>query len=196
MKIKLIGIAGPSGAGKSTITKIIEQENPNLLRVKLDNYFNNIEGFPKIDSEPIWDVPSNINFNLLYKNLLELREGKKTELPYFDKVTFKRISRETESRPIILVEGFLLYFDERIRNLFDVKLYVDISDELMLERRLKRETLDRNKYIRDVVIPNYKIYGLPAKRYADFVIDGSVPTAELKVEIMKVLSEWKTNQEF
>lgn len=183
-KITLIGIAGPSGAGKSTATKIIVAENPDILRIKLDNYFNDIEGFPKINGEANWDVPGNLNFDLLFENLSDLKEGKPTKIPLFDKVTLERVYKTVEPKPIVLVEGFLLYFDERIRGLFDKKLYIDISEDKQLERRIQRETPERNKYIQEVVIPNYRLYGVPAKKYADLILDGDKSPEELKKEIL------------
>ena len=77
MKPLIFGIAGPSGAGKSTVTKSIVKDNPEeFSRIKLDNYFNDIHGFPIVDDEHNWDVPSNIDFESLHKNLTDLKKGK------------------------------------------------------------------------------------------------------------------------
>lgn len=185
--ISLIGVAGPSGAGKSTVTKLIAAGSKNILRIKLDNYFNDIEGFPKVYGESNWDVPGNLNFDLLFTNLCDLKKGVSTKISLFDKVTFERMYRTVTPKPIILVEGFLLYFDERIRDLFDKKIYLDIPESEQIKRRIKREAPDRNKYIREVVIPNYRKYGVPTRKYADIVLDGNQKPERLRDEIVRFL---------
>lgn len=184
MKSVLIGVAGPSGAGKSTVAKLIEAENQNVLRINLDNYFNDVDGFPKVNGLPNWDLPNNLNYELLLENLKDLKEGKSTKIPLFDKVTFERTYKVIEPKEIALVEGFLLYFDKKVTNLFDKKIYIDVSDQTQLTRRARRETPERIRYIQEVVVPNYKVFGLPTRKCADVVLSGEKTTEELKVEIL------------
>lgn len=183
MKIFLLGISGPSGAGKSSVTKLVEAENLSVLRISLDNYFNDVKNFPKVDGQPNWDIPGNLNFELLQENLRDLKDGKNTEIPLYNKATYERTYKIVKPKKIILVEGFLLFLDERVRNLIDRKIYIEVSDQIQQERRSKRETPERYRYIREVVIPNYKIYGLPTKKYADVVLNGGKTIEELKEEI-------------
>lgn len=185
MKPFLVGVAGPSGAGKSTVTRLIEAKNHNVLTVNLDNYFNDIDGFPKMNGVPNWDLPSNINYELLLENLRDLKQGKSTKIPSLNKATSERIYKVVEPKEVILVEGFLLYFDEKITHLFDKKIYIDVLDRTQLERRLRRETPERAEYVQEVVIPNFKIYGLPTKKYADVVLSGDKTPEELRSEILE-----------
>lgn len=187
MKPFLVGIAGPSGAGKSTVTRLIEAENNNVLRINLDNYFNDVNGFPKVNGVPNWDLPSNINYELVLKNLKDLKHGKSAKMPFFNKATSERIFKVVEPKEIILVEGFLLYFDRKVAQLFDRKIYIHVLERTQLERRLKREVPERAAYVREVVIPNYRIYGLPTKIYADIVLCGEKSPKELKSDILEYL---------
>lgn len=185
MKPLLVGVAGPSGAGKSTVTRLIEAENGNVLRINLDNYFYDINGFPKVNGVPNWDLPNNINYELLLGNLRDLKQGKSTKMPFLNKATSERIYEVVEPREIILVEGFLLYFDKKVTHLFDKKIYIHVLVRTQLERRLKRETPERAAYVQKVVIPNFKIYGLPTEKYADVVLSGDKTPEELKSEILE-----------
>jgi len=186
MHPKLVGVAGPSGAGKSTITKLIQKERPDILRIKLDDYFNDIDGFALNKNEPDWDVPSSLNWDLLLENLSDLKNCKSVELPKFDKLTLERVFENVDPKPIILVEGFLLFVNQKVRKIFDVKIYIEVPEEVTLQRRLKRENPDRNEYIKNVVIPNYIKYGLPTKKYANLVLDGTKPSEVVKKEILAV----------
>lgn len=188
-EIILIGIAGPSGAGKSTATEPIDALNPQVLRIKLDDYFNDIESFPKINGEPNWEVPQNLNFDMLFQNLSDLKAGKRTEIRTFNKATHKRMPRTVEPKPVVLVEGFLLFYDKRVRDLFDIKIYIDIPEEVQLQRRMKREVPEREPYIKDVVIPHYRTYGVPTKQYADIVLNGEQTPEELQAEIEKIIAK-------
>ncbi len=148
----------------------------------MDNYFHDPTAFPAIEGQPDWDIPASLNFSLLFENLSDLKAGKKTAIPLFQKETLERTYKTVEPQEIILAEGFLLYFDECIRDLFDLKFYIDTPEDVQLGRRSQCDSA-RKEYIRTVVIPNYRKYGLPYKKYADILLDGTRSPDELRKEI-------------
>ncbi len=185
--VKLIGIAGPTGSGKSTLTRLIAAENSDVLRIKLDNYSFAAKGFPNPDADgnSNWNIPLKLNFNLLFQNLADLKAGKTTEIPVIAPMgkSFEIRYEAINPKPIILVEGFLLFFDEKVRDIFDAKIYMDIPDSAVLERRSLPGDSARIEFIKKVVIPNFKAYGYPAINQADLVLDGMRETEDLKKEV-------------
>ena len=123
MKPFLIGVAGPSCSGKSVLIKEVWEKGGGISRIKVDNYWKNKNTFPRKLGYRNWDLPESRKFNLLYKNLLELKVGKKTKIPICKKGQFDHFEL-FEPTPIIIVEGLFLFADKKISDLFDLKIYV------------------------------------------------------------------------
>src|SRR3989344_6245519 len=138
-KIYLVGIVGPSGSGKTTLCKHLKFLSGQHEHIRLDNYFKSPKTFPKKGQFRNWELPSNLKFDALLKHLKMLRNGKEVHTKTFPK------KAEAKSEPItlkpgkiIFIEGFMLFKDKKVRDMLDLKIYLDIHPELMLRRRAIR----------------------------------------------------------
>lgn len=161
----LIAIAGPSGVGKSSISKALQKEIVDIkLIISLDDYFKDPNTFPRFEKWINWDLPEDLDFNLLYRDLTELKQGRKITISVLNKATLKREEKTVKPALIILVEGFLILYDRQVRDLFDLKIFINTPIEVQMERRMERDVNRDEDYLRKVVVPNYKKYGLPTKK--------------------------------
>lgn len=187
----LIGIAGPSCSGKSTLARQLASEVLKGTVVSLDDYWDPSYDVPTIGKWKNRELPGNINFDHLYRDLSELKAGRSVVAPKW-LAAEKRFEQQTiEPVPTIIAEGYLLYYDERIRNLFDLRTYLDVGDEEIIGRRIARNRTgrpERHEYYRTVVVEEYKKYGLPAKQYATIILDGSRPIEENSFRIRNYCS--------
>jgi uridine kinase len=184
----LIGVAGPSGSGKSTLVRAIEERYPSIARVRFDNYFKEPEECPQVNGETFWDTPESLYLDTLHTNLLDLHNGKSTHAPLdYDRIALTRSWGMIEPAPVMITEGFLLFTDERIRDLFDVRIYMDLPEELQLVRRMERTP--REDYVRDIVIANYRPHGIVARQYAHHIVDAARPQEVIQDEIAELLRE-------
>lgn len=173
----IIGIAGPSSSGKSTICEALQKHLKDSVIIHTDDYWCNPEHFPKEKGFKNWELPEGLDFDMLYTNLLELKQGKPTIAPQWVQGSYPPLQKEIKPSKIIIVEGFRLFWDKRIRKLLDFKIYIDVPEEIILQRRIERrrhpDKPDRELYYREIVVPEDKKYGLPTRQYADIVMDGS-----------------------
>ena len=137
MKSVIIGIAGGSGSGKSTFTNRIKQYfGDDVAVIYHDNYYRRQDGIPFEERVKVnYDHPDSLETDLLVEHLKELKDGRAIECPVYDYSQHNRSNEiiKIEPRPIILVEGILLLADERIRDLLDIKVYVEAdADERIL----------------------------------------------------------------
>lgn len=143
-KIKpfLIGISGGSASGKTSVA----QEVYNLLTdfeictISLDNYYKDLteEEYFRL-SEYNFDQPNAFDFDLILKHIIALRNGESIEMPKYDFVTSKRLptTQRVKSSPVIIIEGILAFYIKRIRNLMDLKIFIDTDCDVRLSRRSK-----------------------------------------------------------
>jgi uridine kinase len=197
MKPLLIGIAGPSCSGKTTIIKEIVKNNSHIVRLKVDNYWKDKNTFPKVLGYRNWDRPENIKFDVLAKNLTDLKAGRKTEVPICKKGQFDR-NELIKPTQIILVEGFLLFADKKTCDQLDLKIYIDIPKEVSIDRKIKRSHRDwpAEKYVKiateyshKVYWPEYKKYVRPFKQQADMILDGTADIQDNVIIIIKKMQE-------
>jgi uridine kinase len=125
MSVRMIGLAGPSGSGKSTIARRAERELGSTIElVKLDKFYKDATQFPKLGTWRNWEVSEDILWDELYHVLTELKAGRAVEVPLYSKLEGRRTGkRVAEPANLILVEGFLLFYEQRIRDLFELKIY-------------------------------------------------------------------------
>lgn len=191
MRPFIIGIVGPSCCGKTSLCEKINEKIEDCLTIHLDNYWKDKSSFQRKYGFRNWELPNNLKFDLLNKNLRELKAGRNTEAPYCgDDGRFIGYKTLMPSDTII-TEGFLLFYYRRIRETFNLKIYVDISDEEVIRRRILRnrsKKKGRELYYREVVVKEYKKYGEPVKKYADLIIDGK---EDINKNIMSILKEIK-----
>ena len=200
----IIGIAGGSGSGKTTVVnKILAKFPPNQVAiVHMDSYYKDNSALSMEERAKInFDHPDSIEFDLLYKDLLALKAGQTVEQPTYDFITCtrKKETVRTESRHVIIVEGILLFTDVRLRDLCNIKAFVDAEPDERVIRIIQRDTQERGRAVQDV-LDRYEIvksmhiqFIEPTKRYADIIIpqggenqvaiDMMVATIKLKLQL-------------
>lgn len=196
----IIGVAGGSGSGKTTIAKKLLEtfEAQDAVLVEQDAYYKELH-IESIDerAKMNFDHPDAIEFELLREQLLSLVEGKEIERPIYDFSNHMRKEETIRIKPskIIIVEGILIFAVPEIRELFDVKIFVDTDADEMLIRRMERDIKERGRTfesIRDqylsTVKPMYLEFAEPSKRYADVIIPRG---GENKVAINMVIAKMK-----
>jgi uridine kinase len=200
----VIGIAGGSGSGKTTVVnKILDQFPANQVAiVHMDSYYKDSSHLSMEDRAKInFDHPDSIEFDLLYHDLLALKNGKAVDQPVYDFITCTRKAQtvHTVPRHVIIVEGILLFTDPRLRTLCNIKAFVDAEPDERVIRILKRDIAERGRDVQDVldryeVVKSMHIQFIePTKRFADIIIpqggenqvaiDMIVATIKLKLQL-------------
>ncbi len=178
--VKIIGISGGSGSGKTTIVKKIAEIIPDFLFIAQDNYYKSAE---YINNKNItafnFDHPDAFDNDLIIEHLKTLKDFRPIDMPQYDFVHHRRKDTyiHLEPKKLVIFEGIMVFFEKRIRDLIDLKLYVDTPDDIRFIRRLKRDTSERGrtmdsviKQYSEVVRPGHYEFIEPTKRYADLVI--------------------------
>jgi uridine kinase len=181
-KTLIVGVAGGTGAGKTTVARaIIEAVGPGRVAVlPEDAYYREFRHLPEAERIAInWDHPDAIEVELLLDHLQRLAAGAAIQRPVYDFTAYARSSETivVEPRPVVLVEGILLYVDPRLRNLCDVKVFVDTDADLRFIRRLRRDVTERGRTVESVVTqylktvrPMHLAFVEPSKRFADIIV--------------------------
>ena len=179
----LIGIAGGTGSGKSTFAEGLKSLFPNdITIIPYDNYYKPQDHLTMDERIKVnYDCPDALDTDLLVKHLRELLSGKCADIPNYDFCIYTRTSSLTQvcPTPVIIVDGILTFHDERLRELFDIKIFADADADERILRRLRRDVTERGREI-DGVIDQYvntvkimhSVYVEPTKKYADIVING------------------------
>ncbi|MBC2856744.1 MAG: uridine kinase [Cetobacterium sp.] len=177
-----IGVAGGSGSGKTTIAhKLVKAfKSEDAILVEQDAYYKELSDLSIEERAKVnFDHPNSIEFELLRDQLLSLKNGKSIERPIYDFKTHSRKSETVHLHPskIIIVEGILIFAVPEIRELFDVKIFVDTDADEMLLRRVERDITERGRTFNSVkdqylktVKPMFLEFCEPSKRYADVII--------------------------
>ena len=184
-----IGIVGPSGAGKSSLCKILEKKSKLYEHIKLDDYFKSPKTFPKKFGFPNWELPSNLKFDKLLSDLKKLEAGKIVKTKNFPKRKGDKPKPITlHPRKHILVEGFMLFKNKKVRDFLDVKIYLDLPEKMIVERRKIRFGQDHlNEYDTKVAIPEFLKYGITQKKYANYVVDANRPQKKVIKEVENII---------
>ncbi len=193
--IYLIGIAGPCGAGKTTLGKKLKSFYKNCEHIRLDNYLKSPKTYPKKGKWINWELPGNLKFNVLLGHLKLLKSGKEIHTKTFPKTAeAKRKSIVLKPKRIIIVEGFMLFKDKKIRDMLDIKIYLDVRPELMLKYRARRFGESHIKeYDTKVAIPEFLKYGVTQKKYADHIIDTTQSQSKIIKEVQKIIKNHLIN---
>lgn len=179
-EVKIIGITGGSGSGKSTIVRKISEVCTDFVFIPQDNYYRSATF---INNENItafnFDHPDAFDMELMHQQLKMLKEGKSIEMPQYDFVHHRR-KQETvfvEPKNLVIIEGLMVLYDKQIRDLLDLKLYVDTPDDIRFIRRLKRDISERGRTVDsvctqylEVVRPGHFNFIEPTKAFADLII--------------------------
>lgn len=178
----LIGIAGGSGSGKTTFAKkiISRISNPSVVLLSQDSYYlpapsPNL----KVHGESNFDHPDAFDWPLLQDHLTRLKNGESVAVPVYDFKTSRRTPETIKTGPaqVTILEGIYALWNETIRNLFDVKVYLNVEADIRFIRRLHRDVRDRGRthdeIIRryyDTVRPMHQLYLEPTRKYADLIV--------------------------
>ena len=181
----IIGICGGTGSGKTTIARRIIDSvgNKNVILIEQDAYYLNLEDMPLDERHKAnFDHPDSIDSDLLMNHIKNLRNGQSVEMPIYDYETHTR-QKETkniEPRPVVLIEGILIFALPRVLDLLDIKVFVDTPDDIRFIRRLERDIAERGRTIESVIKQYYATvrpmhfqFVEPSKRFADILIPES-----------------------
>ena len=178
----LIGIAGGSGSGKTTVVKAItENLKERVVVIPQASYYKDSSHLSEEEKRnQNFDHPDSIDFRLLQQHLADLKAGKTVEQPVYSYITCSRSKTETvtvEPADVIIIEGILIFTCKALRDLMDIKIFVDADDDDRLMRVLSRDIVERGKTVEWVierytktVKPMYLQFIEPSKRYADIII--------------------------
>jgi uridine kinase len=178
----IIGVAGGTASGKTTVSqKILEMIGPDhLAYIEHDAYYRDLSHLPLAERKELnFDHPDSLENELLMTHLKELLQGRSVQIPVYDFTEYIRTDqlRLVESRPVILVEGILIFVDKKLRDMMDIKIYVDAAADLRFIRRLQRDVAERGRSVEHVieqyletVRPMHLEFVEPSKRYADVII--------------------------
>lgn len=179
-EVKIIGITGGSGSGKSTIARKIAEIIPDFVFIPQDNYYRSAE---YINNEKItaynFDHPDAFDSDLFYNHLQALKQGNSIQMPQYDFVNHKRkdVFVEVQPRPLVVIEGLMILTNPIVRDLIDLKLYVDTPDDIRFIRRLQRDVKERGRTVEsvisqymEVVRPGHYAFIEPTRIYADLII--------------------------
>ncbi len=183
METMLIIVAGGSASGKTTVVKnLMSRLDINEVGIiSLDNYYNDQSNLSMDERKQTnYDHPDSFDMDLLYIQLKELLAGKDIKEPVYDFVNHNRKENEyilISPKKVIILEGILALYDKKIRDLANLKIYVECDDDIRFIRRLERDMVERGrtgkfviKQYLETVKPSHEAYVNPTKRYADIII--------------------------
>lgn len=147
-KITIIGIAGGTGSGKTTVVrKIVEALPPHYVAVvPLDSYYNDTTEMTEEQRHAInFDHPDAFDWKLLNKQVNELREGRAIEQPTYSYIACNRLEEtvHVEPKPVIIIEGIMALLNKKLRDIMDLKVYVDCDSDERLIRNIQRDIIER-----------------------------------------------------
>lgn len=195
----VIAIAGGSGSGKTTVaTEILKRVGSHRIAyLPHDAYYRDLKDLPPAQRELVnFDHPNSLETSLMIEHIRKLKNWEAIELPVYDFTTHTRTNRTIHIEPqrVILVEGILIFAEPALRELFDVKIFVDTDPDLRFIRRLERDIRERGRTTESVirqylntVRPMHMDFVEPSKRYADVIIpEGGFNTVALDMVISRI----------
>lgn len=200
-KVYVIGVAGGSGSGKSTIARTVVEVvgHANVAYIQQDSYYYDMHHLPvEVRSKLNYDHLDSIDNDLLIKHLEHLKNGKSIKKPIYDFKTHSRLA-QTEPVPakrVILIEGILVLAHQQLRDMMDIKIFVDTDSDIRLIRRISRDVGERGRSIESVVDqymstvrPMHEKFVDPCRKFADLIIpEGGHNEVAMDMLITKVKS--------
>lgn len=196
----IIGIAGGTGSGKSTLAKNIEKEfKHNITMLSHDYYYKSNDGLPFEERKKLnYDHPDAFETNLLIEHLTKLKNGETIRRPSYSFVEHLREKETYEVVPkkVIIVEGILLFENKTLRDMMDIKIFVDADADIRFIRRLLRDVQERGRTLDSVVEqycttvkPMHEQFVEPSKKYADIIVpEGGYNQVALNMIVEKIRS--------
>jgi uridine kinase len=180
----IVGIAGGTGSGKTTVVKRVMQRFPNdeVIVIPQDAYYKDNGHIPLEERQKInFDHPDSLEFSLLIEHLEKLKRGESIDMPIYSYLTCLRSKETITVKParVVLVEGIMILVDSNLRNMLDIKVFVDADADDRLGRVIQRDIVERGRSVlmvlnryHDTVKPSHLQFIEPSKRYADIIIPG------------------------
>ncbi len=194
----IIGIAGGTGSGKTTVVRRIIESLPKdeVTVIPQDCYYKDNHHIPLEERLKMnYDEPASIEWSLLVEHLKILKNGKSAEMPKYDFITCSRLKETTNIKPrdVVVVEGILVLTDKELRDMMDVKVFVDADADERLIRVIHRDCIERGRTPQMVIDryeetlkPMHELYIEPSKRYADLI----VPQGGHNLVAIKLLTDY------
>ncbi len=192
----IIGICGGTASGKTIFAKKIVEivDSNSIIYLEHDAYYLGLDQLPPgLQQEKNFDHPDSLDNNLIIKHLKMLQANQSIERPIYDFTKHKRRSETLTipPKPIILVDGILIFAIKKLRKMFDIKVFIDAPTDIRLARRLQRDLLDRGRDPKSVldqylntVRPMHKRYVESSKRYADIIIHGRIKKHDTGLDLL------------
>ena len=195
----MIGIAGGTGSGKSTFTnRLKEHFGDDVTVIYHDNYYKSRDDMTYEERTKVnYDHPDSLETELLIEHLKMLKEGKSVECPIYDFTQHNRSNKSYTIEPskIFLIEGILIFSDEKLRDLFDIKVFVEADADERILRRIIRDVKERGRDLNNImeqylttVKPMHALYVEPTKNTADIIINSGMNDVAFDVMRTKIES--------
>ena len=195
----LIGIAGGTGSGKSTFTnRLKDYFGDDVTVIYHDNYYKSRDDMTYEERTKVnYDHPDSLETELLIEHLKMLKEGKSIECPIYDFTQHNRSDKSYTIQPskIFLIEGILIFSDEKLRDLFDIKIFVEADADERILRRIIRDVKERGRDLNNImeqylttVKPMHALYVEPTKNTADIIINSGMNDVAFDVMRTKIES--------
>lgn len=202
----IIGICGGTGSGKTTIARSIVDTvgREKVVLVEQDSYYRNLGDMPLDERQQAnFDHPDSIDSEMMVNHLLRLKQGLTVEMPVYDMKTHTRTDEliEIDPRPVVIVEGILIFSEPRVLDVIDIRIFVDTPDDVRLMRRMRRDIMERGRtwertldqYER-TIRPMHFEFVEPSKRHAHIIVpEGS--NSGITVEFLCGMIREKLNQQ-
>lgn len=195
----IIGVTGGSGSGKTTVSKkILEQlDGHSISIIQQDSYYKDQAGMAMEERRAVnYDHPLAFDSDLLYQHLKMLKQRQAIDVPVYDYTISTRSPEVIHQEPtdVVILEGILVLSDERIRDMLDIKVYVDTDDDIRIIRRIERDTQERGRSLESIITqyltgvkPMYHQFIEPTKRYADLIVpEGGENSVAIDLLVTKV----------
>ncbi len=201
MKPIIVGVAGGTGSGKTTVAQAILERvgRDRIAYIQHDSYYRDLSHLPLEERARVnFDHPDALENELLVQHLRQLCAGRPAEVPIYDFTTHTRRpeTRTVYPHRVILVEGILIFADKTLRDMMDVKIFVDTDADIRFIRRLQRDIAERGRTMESVirqyletVRPMHLEFVEPSKRYADVIIpEGGFNTIAVEMVVARILA--------